>query len=97
MTTKDFFLFIYKDFKDTLIAIKEIFTGERRADLSALKGIGLQTFTDNWMWFLLLILAFCMGILLGAAYYEVQAHNFILANCGCNNPYDLLPINLTLV
>ena len=88
--------FLINDFKTDLIFLKQLFTGKykitenKKEDLKhAFDIVGL--FKENWLWVMIIILAFCVGWFCASQHYQELANNAIInftQNC-----YDAL--NLT--
>lgn len=78
---KDFFEFIYKDTKTDLLFLKKLgegktelkFNKEELKELLDVKGF----LKENWLFFLIVILAFSVGYNVAAAYYENTCNELI--------------------
>ena len=87
-TIKEFFLFIFNDFKTDIQFLYKAFTGkisdeyikERNKKLvQAFKPIELLK--EYWLFFLVVILAFCVGWFIASQYYQAQVNQYLIDNC----------------
>lgn len=101
---KSFFSFLYNDFKEGMLLLKEVFTGKYKPRYSLSEFFDFkELFKDNkmlWMWLWIITLAFCLGYLVAAKRYEVLANNVIIETCSNINdpginPFNAINLNLT--
>lgn len=104
MTMKKIIQFIIQDFKTDIQFLRQLFKGEykiteqKREELkNAFNPVGL--FVHNWMWLLLIILAFCVGWFCAAQHYQDLANlamvNFVEKYPCIQTHFGNLSINIS--
>ena len=78
-----FFKFLYNDLKGDILFFKKIITNpsmKPKLKLEELFDDFDITLKENWLWFLIIILAFLSGLFVSGKYYQNECNNFIYNN-----------------
>lgn len=80
-----FLRFLWEDFKGDVRFIRKVFRGEVDfgKKLSVMRSVSFgEVLKENWLFFLIVLLAFCAGFLVASQYYEGVCNSFIVENFG---------------
>ena len=104
MLLKEFFAFIWADFKSDVRFLKDLVSGKVKADID-LSSLGkadyIKMLEDSWIWYLIIALAFFCGFYYASQYYQDQCNQILLdrlepvVNYTIDAFYNMTLINIT--
>ena len=93
-----FIKFIYNDFKTDFITLTHIIQGKYKCKYTLKEMLDFRNvLQQNWLFFLIIVLAFCVGFFFASQYYQQQCNEFIVENYLNYSKYGGIYIEQNLV
>ena len=77
-TKKGILNFFWEDLKSDIKFVTDVFKGKAKFDVNKLCEVNFtEIVKEYWIWYLIVVLAFCCGWIVAAAYYQGVCNQFI--------------------